>query len=179
MNQNIISHAWFEKQGCKQVPLEHSKNYVRWGHPDGYFIKPDGQKAKDNLSPNKKASHGHIAPILRECSRECHILMAFAFYGERPTFIDCKGKPYVGICHHLVPNLLDYRPANLLCWLTREQHATADARQKALRTVVPDGNLYLFTYERLRELQDPRTMSDEDFHRELEAIRAKGFHKTI
>ena len=89
---------------------------------------------------------------------------------------DRKGKPYVGICHHLVPNLLDYRPANLLCWLTRQQHGTADYRQRALKTVVPNGNLYLFSFERLRQLQDPRVTSDIDFERELAAIRAKGYH---
>ena len=35
---------------------------------------------------------------------------------------------------------------------------------------------HLFAYERLRELQDPRTMNDADFETELEAIRKKGFH---
>ena len=175
--QTKPTRLWFINQGCHQVPMEHSKNKVRWGHPDGYFLKPDGQKAKDNLSPNKKASHGHLAPILRECSKECHVLMALAFYGERPTFTDRKGKPYVGICHHLIPDLLDYRPANLLCWLTREQHRIADRRQKALKTVVPDGDLHLFSYERLRELQDPRVTSDEQFQRELDLLRKDGFHR--
>jgi hypothetical protein len=102
--------------------------------------------------------------------------MALAFYGERPTYTDKNGKPYVGICHHLIPDLLNYKPANLLCWLTREQHYEADRRQRLLKTVVPDGNLYVFTYERLRELQDPRTMSREAFEQELEALRARGYY---
>ena len=101
--------------------------------------------------------------------------MALAFYGERQIFVDSRGKSYVGICHHLIPDVLNYRPANLLCWLTREQHAKADARQRALKKVVPDGDLHLFPYERLRELQDPRTMSDEDFQRELESLRAQDY----
>jgi hypothetical protein len=41
--------------------------------------------------------------------------MALAFYGDRPTFTDKNGKEYVGICHHLIPDKLNYRPANLLC----------------------------------------------------------------
>ena len=151
--------------------MEHSKNYVRWGHPDGYFLNAQGQKVKDNFPPSalkvRPNMHGRY-PILRECVRECHILMALAFYGERP--IDpTTGKPCV--CHHLINDKLDYRPANLLCWLTREQHNEADRRQRALRKLVPDGDLRAFPYERLRYLQDPRTLSDEDFQKELEALR--------
>ena len=173
MNQNTITRLWFLSQGCKQVPLEHAKNIVRWGHPDGYFLKPNGQKAKDNLSPSqqKPHNHSHAAPFLRECAKTCHVLMALAFYGEREIFKDKNGKPYVGICHHLIPNLLDYRPANLLCWLTREEHAKADARQRTLKTIVPDGNLVGFDYAILRELQDPRSMSDADFNDRMEYLR--------
>ena len=158
--------------GCKQVPLEHCKNIVRWGHPDGYFLKADGQKVKDNFSPSSQNvrpnMHGRY-PILRECARECHILMALAFYGERPTYADKNGKPYVGICHHLIPDKLDYRPANLRCWLTREQHVIADRRQRALRKLVPD--LHAFPIERLRILEDPRVTTDEQFEFELAQLR--------
>jgi len=172
-----LSRLWFLSKGCKQVPLEHCKNIVRWGHPDGYFLRPDGQKAKDTFAPSQRMHRGGSAyPRLRECIKTCHFLMALAFYGERPVFHDKNGKPYVGICHHLIPDKLNYKPANLLCWLTREQHYEADRRQRALKTVVPDGNLYLFSYERLRELQDPRTMSREQFEQELEAIRKRGYH---
>ena len=161
----------------KQVPLQFSANQIRWGHPDGYFLKSNGQKSSDNLTEShKRHCNNHPAPNLHAGNLSCHVAMAMAFYGERPTFTDRKGKPYVGICHHLVPNLLDYRPANLLCWLTRQQHGTADYRQRALKTVVPNGNLYLFSFERLRQLQDPRVTSDIDFERELAAIRAKGYH---
>jgi hypothetical protein len=159
-------------QGCKQVPLEYCKNIVRWGHPDGYFLKADGQKVKDNFSPSSQNvrpnMHGRY-PILRECARECHILMALAFYGERPIYIDRHGKPYVGICHHIIPDKLDYRPANLLCWLTREQHVIADRRQSALSKLVPD--LHAFPIERLRILEDPRVTTDEQFEFELAQLR--------
>ena len=100
----------------------------------------------------------------------CHLLIALAFYGPRP--IDpATGKPCV--CHHLIPDKLNYRPANLLCWLTREEHAEADRRQRALKKVVPFGDLSLFPYERLRDLQDPRSMSRELFEQELAAIEAQ------
>lgn len=99
--------------------------------------------------------------------------MALTFHGERPTFTDKNGKEYVGICHHLIPDKLNYRPANLLCWLTRAEHAEADRRQRALKKVVPFGDLSLFSYERLRDLQDPRSMSRELFEKELAAIEAQ------
>ena len=178
MMQNSLSRTFFLAKGCKQVPLDASRGIVRWAHPEGYFLKPNGQKAADNLSPSKaeRGSHGHPAPILRECAKECHILMALAFYGPRPTFTDPKtGKEYVGICHHLIPDLKNYKPANLLCWLTRAEHAEADRRQRALKKVVPNGDLHLFSYERLRYLQDPRTTSREVFETELAALAQQGF----
>ena len=178
MLQNTISRLWFLNQGCKPVPLEHSKNKVRWGHPDGYFLKPDGQKAKDTFSPSQYTHRGGSAyPRLRECVNACHILMAYAFYGERPTYINAKGqvKPYQA--HHLNGDKFDYRPANILAWLHPDVHRIADDRQKALRTVVPNGDLHVFSYERLRYLQDPRTLSDEEFQKELEAIREMGYQR--
>jgi len=162
----------------KQVPMEHSKNYVRYGHPDGYFLKQDGQIAKDTFPPSQYTHRGGSAyPRLRECVNACHILMAYAFYGERPTYVNAKGlvKPFHA--HHLNGDKFDYRPANILAWLHPDQHRIADARQTALKTVVPDGDLHLFSYERLRELQDPRTMSDEQFAAELEALRRDNFRR--
>ena len=100
--------------------------------------------------------------------------MALAFYGERPTYsVPLQGKgqergSYVGICHHLIPDKLDYRPANLLCWLTREQHTEADRRQRALRKVL--GDLHNWSYEKLREYQDPRVMTREVFDIFIERI---------
>ena len=180
MLQNTISRLWFLNQGCKPVPLEHSKNKVRWGHPDGYFLNEQGQIAKHTFAPSQINNKGGSSyPGMREClPRPCHVLMSIAFYGDRPTFIDTKtGQPYKGISHHLIPDKLNYRPANLLCWLTREQHRIADRRQHVLKTVVPDGDLHVFSYERLRYLQDPRTLSDEEFQKELEIIREMGYQR--
>ena len=174
--QTHLSRTWFLSKGCKQVPLEYSKNIVRWGHPGGYFLKPDGQKATDNFSPaaqramhdrNTKMGKGY--PILRECAECCHRLMALAFYGSRPTYKDKNGKTYVGICHHLIPDALDYKPANLLCWLTREQHTEADRRQKELKKVLPD--MHDLSYDEHRRLQDPRVTSKEQFDVELNQLR--------
>ena len=167
-----LSPSWFEEQGCKQVPLEHSRNYIRWGHPDGYFLKPDGQIAKDTFAPSQYTHRGGSAyPRLRECVNACHILMAYAFYGERPTYVNAKGQIKPFEVHHLNGDKFDYRPANILAWLHPDTHDIADARQKALRALVPDGDLHAFTYERLRYLEDPRTLSDADFQAELKALR--------
>ena len=155
--------------------------YAREGSP--CFFNASGHLLAHKYGPamrKNKKGRGYIAPVIKSGSTQnsCHIIMGEIFYGERPTFIDSKGKPYYGVCHHLIENPLDYRPENLLCWLTRSEHSKADKRRRALEAVAPDGNLYdCFTYERLRELQDPRTLSDEQFKAELEAIRAKGFHK--
>jgi hypothetical protein len=46
-----------------------------------------------------------------------------------------------------------------------------------LENLVPDRDLRLFSYERLRYLQDPRTLSDADFQRELDLLRKDGFHR--
>ena len=158
--------------------MEYTKNVVYWGHPNGYFLNAQGQKRAHSFSPTNQKGHkgGGCYPVARETgSKTCHLLMALAFNGPRPTFTDKNGKPYVGICHHLIPDRLNYKPANLLCWLTREQHTEADRRQRALKKVVPNGDLTIFTYERLRQLQDPRTMSREQFESELAAIEAKHY----
>ena len=171
--QNVLSRLWFLSQGCKQVPLEYARGIVRWGHPDGYFLNAQGQKVTHDFSPaHRNNSYGGSPAYPTDRSSggiNCHILMALAFYGERPTYTDKNGKPYVGICHHLIPDKLDYRPANLLCWLTREQHTEADRRQRALREVLPD--MYAISYEKHRYLQDPRVTCREVFDIELEKIR--------
>jgi len=166
MQQTHLSRIWFLSHGCKQVPLGYARGIVRWGHPDGYFLNAQGQKVKDNFAPSslnvRPNMHGRY-PILRECVRECHILMALAFYGERPIFKDKNGKLYVGICHHIIPDKLDYRPANLLCWLTREQHYEADRRQRLIKKAVGIEGMREIGYERLRYYQDPRETSATDF----------------
>ena len=103
--------------------------------------------------------------------------MALAFYGDRPTYTDKNGKPYVGIVHHLIPYPLDYKPANLLCWLTRAEHSEADRRQRALKKVVPDGDLHVFDYQYLRTLQDPRVTDRANFECVLSFIAQQHFHR--
>ncbi len=172
MQQTHLSRLWFLSQGCKQVPLEYARNIVRWGHPDGYFLNAQGKKVAHAFSPSNQKGHkgGSCYPTeSRSGFKSCHTLMALAFYGERPTFTDKNGKPYVGICHHLIPDKLDYRPANLLCWLTREQHYEADRRQRALRQVLPD--MHALSYDDHRRLQDPRVTSCESFEVELQAMK--------
>ena len=102
-----------------------------------------------------------------------HHLMALAFYGPRLMLINAnanaKAATYVGICHHLIPDRLDYRPANLLCWLTREQHTEADRRQRELKKILPD--MHELSYDEHRRLQDPRVTSNGQFIVELVEIR--------
>lgn len=157
--------------GCRKHP--HNNLWAKEGC--SYFLNARGQKLVHEYAPKMRAKskdRGYTAPNLRNYKpRLCHVLMGEIFYGERPTFIDRKGNPYFGLCHHLIEDPLNYCPENLLCWLTREEHRVADNRRRALEKVVPEGNLNGFDYAILRELQDPRTMSDADFESRMEYLR--------
>ena len=171
-------------KGCKLVLTDCIGGKILWGHPDGYFINAQGLKLAHDFNPGKQRGRtvkhpsaggftGSIYPMMRSYgNKACHLLMAFAFYGIRPTYMDIKtGKEYVGICHHIIPDKLDYRPANLLCWLTREQHTDADRRQRVLKKILPD--MHEISYDEHRRLQDPRVTSKEQFEVELEKIRKR------
>jgi len=189
MLQNHLSRIWFLSQGCKQVPPDEIGGKILWAHPDGYFLSAQGRKLEHTFCPATQrgftaahpSSGGHTGgcyPRMRHfLNRLCHLLMALAFYGPRPSFentsVPLQGKgrergSYVGICHHLISDKLDYKPANLLCWLTREQHYEADRRQRELRKVLPD--LHVLSYEKHRWLQDPRTTCREVFEVELQKL---------
>ena len=177
-----LSRVWFMARGYKQVPPEEVNCKVLW--TDGcvdHWLNAYGRKVKEDFSPSmrdKSYAHGHGEPKLRSYgNRRCRILMGVTFYGKRPIFKYKNGKLYPGIAHHLINDLSNYCKDNLLCWLTREQHSIADNRRSALESLVPDGDLYVFSYARLRELQDPRTMTDEEFESELEKIRKKDYHR--
>lgn len=168
---------WFMENGFHQVPpTEYIECKILYAHEsDLRFVSRYGHVLKIDFNPynrDPKNNHGHPVPFLRYYgNKKCHILRALAFYGEREIFIDQDGKPYYGQCHHLNADLEDHRKDNLLAWLSRPQHRIADTRQKALKALVPDGNLNGFDYTILRELQDPRTMSDENFQSRLDYIR--------
>ena len=147
-----------------------------WGHEGcAYFLNARGLKVAHEYSPQMRAKskdRGYTAPNLRNYHpRLCHVLMGEIFYGDRPVFINSKGNPYFGRCHHLIEEPLNYCPDNLLCWLTYSEHSKADKRRRALEEVVPDGNLNGFDYAILRELQDPRTMSDIGFETHMQYLR--------
>ena len=102
----------------------------------------------------------------------CHRLMAYAFAKEPcPMYFYSTGRPYKGLVHHLVEDPEDFRLDNLLFWLSRPQHDEADRRQRALRAICPNGNLRVFTYERLRQLQDPRRLTKVEFEFELVKLK--------
>ena len=169
------SRVWFLGHGFHPVPpTEYIRFKILYAHEsDLRFVNKYGQELSPSFSPferNPKVCHGH--PVPRIVGRLCHIIRALAFYGERKVFIDEKtGKSYFGQCHHLNGDLEDHRKDNILAWLSRPQHRIADKRQDALQTIVPNGNLVGFDYAILRELQDPRTMSDADFETRMEYLR--------
>ena len=169
MIQKTLTRLWFLSKGCKQVPPDFIGGKILWGHPDGYFLGAQGQKLQHTYSPAqhaKQTKRGYYAPFMRHFGcKNCHVLMALAFYGPRPIFIGKNGNPYVGEVHHLINDPLDYKPANLLCWLDRPTHREADRRRRLLENFF--GDLHQFDIDELRRLQDPRITSKEEFEKEL------------
>ena len=177
-NRSILPRTWFLARGCKLLPMEFTRGHVRWGHPDGYFLRQNGTKVADDFPParregKKSYTHGKKYPKDRTIQRDMHILMAIAFYGPRPDEAEIgvtkKRSDYQ--CHHLIPDNENYCPANLLCWLTLKEHKIADKRQKELQKVLPD--MHVLSYDYHRDLQDPRETSDEKFKEELDKLREK------
>ena len=183
VRQTHLSRLYFLSKGCKQVPLDLTDGKVLWANPDeGYFMSTYGCKIKLDHSPAKRRRNvkdkkgiirGFMHPYLRQYgSKLAHRLMFATFADEPcPIFFDSKGNPYKGIVHHVIENPYDIRMDNLMGWLSYKQHAIADKRRRALEAVVPDGDLRGFDYAILRELQDPRTMSDADFETRMEYLR--------
>ena len=92
-----------------------------------------------------------------------------------PIYFDSKGNPYKGIVHHVIENSLDFRIDNLIFWLTYKQHVIADKRRQAIEKVLPD--MYAVPTKWLKQIQDPRVTSDEQFETELQNItRRYGNH---
>jgi len=165
MIQNNLTRLWFLAKGCHQVPPDFIGGKILWGHPDGYFLGALGQKLLHDYGPAKRAKQtgrGYCAPYMRQFgNKTCHVLMALAHYGQRPIYIDRHGKPYVGQVHHLINDPLDYKPANLLCWLDRPTHREADGRRRILEREI--GDLHQLSYAALRYVQDPRITTREEF----------------
>ena len=181
MQQTHLSRIWFLSQECRPVPQEIINGKILWCHPEGYFLNAQGQKLCHCFNPAKQAGArdargkkiGSRYPEMRHFrNMKCHLLMALTFYGYRPYFISPKtGLAYNGICHHLIPDKLDYRPANLLCWLTREQHSEADRRQRLIKKAVGIEGMRKIGYTQLRFYQDPRETSAVVFEIWLNILR--------
>ena len=185
VRQTHLSRLYFLYKGCKQAPLESTGGKVLWANgKEGYFMSAYGVKQKPMLSPSnrKKGSkanngkRGLTHPIMRHFgSKTAHRLMFETFADEPcPIFFTKSGKPYKGIVHHVIENPYDIRMVNLMGWLTYKQHHIADKRRRALESVLPD--MYCADTAYLKELEDPRLTTDEEFEKELAAIRSKGFH---
>ena len=183
--QKHLSRLYFLSKGCKQTPLESAGGKVLWANGDeGYFMSAYGVKQIPTFPPTmrkkgRKANNGKRGlahPIMRHFGHKAaHRLMFETFADEPcPIFFDSKGNPYKGIVHHVIENPNDIRMINLMGWLTYKQHHIADERRRALESVLPD--MYCADTAYLKELEDPRLTTDEEFEKELAAIRSKGFH---
>ena len=156
-----LSRLWFMSRGYRKHPRLNL--WAREG--EAQFVSAYGTPLKHNYNPAKRGKQkgrGYAAPVMRQFNGAiCHVLIGEIFYGERPVYFDRKGKAYFGICHHLIEDVLDYRPENLLCWLTREEHTEADRRRRMLERMY--GDLHQIDIAKLRWLQNPRKLAREDF----------------
>ena len=177
--QTHLSRLYFLSKGCKQVPLESTGGKVLWANGDqGYFMSANGVKVKPAFSPSsrKKGSkanngkRGLTHPMMRHFGCQyAHRLMFETFADEPcPIFFDSKGNPYKGIVHHVIENPSDIRMVNLMGWLTYKQHHIADKRRRALESVLPD--MYCADTAYLKELEDPRLTTDEEFQTALDKL---------
>ncbi|MBR2772780.1 MAG: hypothetical protein IKD78_12370 [Bacteroidales bacterium] len=178
--QTHLSRLYFLSKGCKQTPLESTGGKVLWGNgDDGYFMSAYGVKVKPMFSPSSRrkgskannGKRGFMHPIMRNFNNcLAHRLMFETFADEPcPIFFDSKGNPYKGIVHHVIENPHDLRMVNLMGWLTYKQHHIADKRRRALESVLPD--MYCVDTAYLKEFEDPRLTTDEEFQNVLDNFR--------
>lgn len=180
-----LSRAWFAGRGFIKVPSCFTTRPLYY-HPTGFFVGSEGSKQKPHLGLCNRergkncynGKRGIVHPQMRHYGNvSCHRLAAYALsqVTEPPTYVNDKGKTLKKVVHHLISEPMNFCADNLLFWLTGAEHYIADRRQRALQSVVPDGNLHVFTYDRLRTLQDPRVTSNEQFEMELAKIKKAGF----
>ena len=177
-----LSRAWFAGHELIKVPPEHIDGKTLFYHTDGYFVSQYGTKQIPNF-PISHRTHGGgcynrkrgiVHPKMRQFGNgQCHRLAAYALsqVTEPPTYVNKHGKTLKKVVHHLISEPMNFCADNLLFWLTGSEHKIADRRQKALAKVLPNGNLHLLTYDRLRKLQDPRETNNEDFQTALAEIK--------
>ena len=177
--QTHLSRLYFLSKGCKQAPLESTGGKVLWANgKEGYFMSAYGVKVKPAYSPSSskkgsKANNGKRGlshPTMRHFNAQhVHRLMAETFADEPcPIFFTKSDKPYKGIVHHVIENPYDFRVDNLMWWLTHREHHIADKRRRALESVLPD--MYCADTAYLKELEDPRLTTDEEFQTALDKL---------
>lgn len=149
--------------------------YVSCDGEIGLRVAPDGVQTVVNATPTTCANSTNQSNANRK-QRYLQFKDAFGFHNpilvSHAVYLAWSGQriPLYHQIHHLNGIVTDNYIDNLLCVLISEHYRIADVRQRALETIVPDGDLTCFSYQELRRLQDPRTLSDEDFRKELSKI---------
>ena len=178
-----LSRVWFAGHEFIKVPSVFIDGKTLYYNRLGYFVGQYGTRQLPTYPPTKRTPGRHIYngkrgishPSMRNFGNiQCHRLAAYALsqVTEAPTYVNKHGKRLKKVIHHLISEPLNFCADNLLFWLTGSEHHIADRRQKALAEVLPNGNLHLLTYDRLRKLQDPRVTTDEEFALALADIQS-------
>ena len=179
--QKALTRVWFQSRNCKQCPIEITVKPLWANGKEGFFLSAYGTKVVLTHSPSHRrkgskafnGKRGLTHPDLRNFGNVSAHRLMFATYADEPCpiYFDSKGQPYKGIVHHVIENPYDIRMDNLMGWLTFKQHSIADKRRRALEQTLPD--MYCVQTSFLKQLQDPRETSDEQFDEELDKLREK------
>ena len=111
-----------------------------FGNEEGFVVNTDGKQLVNRFSPRDSVHRGisgkkypHVCIAGKE--RFTHLLICAAWWGKRR-----KGQQ----CHHLNGNIRDSRPSNLI-WLSIPRHRLYDARLKALKALLGDQGVLIFS----------------------------------
>ena len=144
------------------------------GVMQGLRIAPNGVQTLVNASPKTTENSTDHYNAKRK-QQYWHFANAFGYHKDilvhravYEAWSDTPIPPGHQI-HHLTGITTDNRFDNLLC-VSVEEHRKADARQKALRTLAPNGDLRLVPLDLMRELQDPRVTSNAAFDMALHSV---------
>lgn len=162
------------------VPREPDNGYRFYVSCDGEIglrIAPDGLRTLIKGTPTTSANSKDPSNANRK-QRYLQFKDAFGFHNpvlvSHAVYLAWSGQPIPPEhqIHHLNGIVTDNRIDNLLCVSISEHFRIADVRQRAIAALLPDGDLRCLPYKRLRYLQDPHGLSDDEFKKELETLRA-------
>lgn len=117
----------------KGIPVYCSRNAFFFSYVNATLRRIKPSRYAPDTAYRSGGRKNYLSIRRKPCCAPCHTLVALTWIGPRR-----KGYQ----CHHLNGITTDNRASNLI-WLSRADHKRYDARQKALRELL--GNLQIFS----------------------------------